>query len=232
MSLRLLASAFVAFAVAAPVSAAERNYTVTDFNRIRIDGPYSVQLTTGVSPFAKASGSQSALDAISIDVQGQTLIVRKNLSGWGGYPGEAPGPVQISIGTHDLFKIWLNGAGSLKVNAARGQSLDVSVAGSGSVSVDQLKVDTLNVVLVGTGSAVLGGTANALRAMVSGTSALGAHALTVKDATIGADGPAMVKLTATNTAKVDAQGTATVDLAGKPSCTVAASGSAVVTGCR
>ncbi len=90
---------------------------VTDFTRIRVDGPYSVKLTTGVPPSAKATGSSAALDAISVDVEGQTLVIRKNQSGWGGFPGDNPGPVTIAVGTHDLTAIWLNGSGGLKVDA-------------------------------------------------------------------------------------------------------------------
>ncbi len=232
MSARLLACALAALAFASPADAAQRNFTVTDFSRIRIDGPYSVQLKTGVSPFAKATGSGSAIDGISVQVEGQTLIVRKDPSAWGGYPGEAPGPIEISVGTHDLSNIWLNGSGSLKVNAAKGPSLGIGLAGSGTIAVDQIAVDTLEVSLVGTGSAVLGGTANEAHAAVSGTSALNAHSLTVKNATIGADGASVVKLTATNTAKVSTRGTTTIDLGGGPSCTVTAAGAAVVTGCR
>ena len=39
--------------------AAERTLSVTTFDRVRIDGPYKVKVTTGVSPFAKVSGSAS-----------------------------------------------------------------------------------------------------------------------------------------------------------------------------
>ena len=70
-------------------------------------------LTTGVAPFASASGSAAALDRVAIDVQGRTLVVHSNRSSWGGYPGEATGPVEISIGTHELSAAWLNGSGSL-----------------------------------------------------------------------------------------------------------------------
>ena len=44
-------------AIAAPAHAADRNFGVTSFTKIRISGPYRVSLATGVAPFAKASGS-------------------------------------------------------------------------------------------------------------------------------------------------------------------------------
>ena len=39
---------------------ATRNYSVTSFDRIRIDGPYKVALKTNVAPYARASGTQAS----------------------------------------------------------------------------------------------------------------------------------------------------------------------------
>jgi len=224
--------ALVAIGAADSASAATRNFGVSGFDRIRVDGPFSVRLATGVAPFAVASGSGSALDSLSLDVQGRTLIVRGNRSSWGGYPGEAKGPVEISIGTHELGAAWVNGSGSLAIDRLRGLSFDLSVVGSGSASVGLVSVDQLKVSIAGTGTARIAGSAPKLTANVRGISTLDASGLIARDATIGAQGPATVKATVTGTAKVDALGPALVDLAGKPACTVKAEGSATVTGCR
>jgi hypothetical protein len=226
------AFAFVAIAAAAPADAATRNFGVSGFDRIRVDGPYKVRLTTGVAPFAVATGGSGALDSVVIEVQGRTLVVRNNRSSWGGYPGEAKGPVEISIGTHELTAAWLNGSGSLAIDKARGLSFDLSVQGVGSASIGAVAVDQLKVSMSGTASATVAGTAPKLTAIVRGVSTLDALGLVSKDATIGAQGPATVKATVTNAAKVDAQGAATVELGGRPACTVKASGSASVSGCR
>lgn len=218
---------------AAPAGAATRNFGVSGFDRIRVDGPFKVRLATGVAPFAIATGgSAAALDSVSIDVQGRTLVVRNNCSSWGGYPGEAKGPVEISIGTHDLSAAWLNGSGSLSIDKARGLSFDLAVQGAGSASIDSVAVDQLKVSISGTASVSLAGTAPKLTAIVRGISTLDAAGLTAKDAILGAQGPATVRANVTNTAKVDAQGAATVELGGRPACTVKASGSASVNGCR
>jgi hypothetical protein len=224
--------AILAFA-AAPADAATRNFGVSGFDKIRVDGPFKVRLTTGVAPFATATGgSAAALDSVAIDVLGRTLVVRSNRSSWGGYPGEAKGPVEITIGTHELTAAWLNGSGSLAIDKARGLSFDLSVQGAGSASIGSVAVDQLKVSMAGTASASLAGAAPKLTAIVRGISTLDAAGLTAKDATIGAQGPATVRATVTNTAKVDAQGAATVELGGRPACTVKASGSASVSGCR
>ncbi|HUE79864.1 MAG TPA: DUF2807 domain-containing protein [Sphingomicrobium sp.] len=218
--------------VAAPADAATRNFGVSGFDRVRVDGPFQVRLVTGVAPFANASGSAAALDAVAIDMQGRTLVVRNSRSSWGGYPGEASGPVEIRIGTHELTAAWLNGAGSLAIDKVRGLSFDLSVQGAGSASIGAVAVDQLKIAISGTASASVAGAAPRLTAVVRGISTLDASGLTAKDAIIGAQGPATVKAAVTETAKVDALGAATVELQGRPACMVKSAGSATVTGCR
>lgn len=228
----LRAFAIAAVLLASPAAAAQRNFSVTDFNRVRVDGPYRVKLATGVAPFARATGAVPALDSLSVEVQGQTLVIRKNPSSWGGYPGQSAGPIEITVGTHDLTTIWLNGAGALAVDKAKAMTFDLTIQGSGSIAIGHLAADHLRAGLSGTGSVVIGGNSAEVTAIVHGTSSFDGSALTAKDATIGADGSSIVKLVATNSAKVDTEGTATVELGGEPSCTVRAAGSADVSGCR
>ena len=220
-------------AAPAPALTADRNFGVSGFDRVRVDGDYKVTLTVGVAPFARARGSSRALDPVDVVVEGRTLIVRSNRSAsWGGYPGEGTGPVEIMIGTHDLTAAFVNGAGSLDINQVRGLKFEASVQGAGSVSIAQVDVDQFSLGLAGAASARLAGNALKLTAMVRGSSALDGESLIVKDAVVGAQGPAIVKLTATATAKVDAIGVASITLGGKPSCIVSVKGSASVAGCR
>jgi len=65
--LRAAIALLFVLAVSAPSEAATRNFGVSGFDRVRVDGPYRVTLTTGVAPFATASGSATALDAVSIE---------------------------------------------------------------------------------------------------------------------------------------------------------------------
>lgn len=216
---------------AGPAAAADRNYSVTGFDRVRVDGPFRVTLTTGRSPFARASGSPAAIDSVSIAVQGRTLVVRANPSSWGGYPGEAQGPVIIEVGTHDLSAAWVNGSGALAIDRVKGLEFDLAIQGSGTAAIGEARVDVLKIGLSGAASATVAGEAPKMTAIVRGTSMLNASGLRVKDATIGAEGPSKVSATVGNSAKVDARGVAVVDVAGGPACTVNAQGSALVTGC-
>jgi hypothetical protein len=223
---------FALAAIAAPAGAETRNFGVSGFDKVRVDGPFKVRLTTGVAPFAQAIGSARAIDRVAMDVRGQTLIVHTNPSSWGGYSGDNIGTVEIAIGTHDLSAASLNGSGSLDINAVKGLAFDLVVQGSGGAAIAETDVDQLRVNVIGTASASLAGRAGKMTAIVRGISSLDAAGLTVKDATIGAEGAATVKAAITNAVTIDGTGTATITLTGDPSCTVRAHGSASVSGCK
>ena len=230
MRILVLAAAFVA--IAGPAGAATRNFGITGFEKVRIDGPFLVKLSTGVAPFARATGAPAALDRVAVEVRGNTLVVHNNLDSWGGYPGKNVGPVTIELGTHDLSAAWLNGSGTIAIDRVKGLIFDLSVQGSGAGQIGQVAVDQLNVSVVGTASARLAGAAAKMTAVIRGISTLDAAALSIKDATLGADGAATIAATVGDSVTVDATGPATVRLSGRPACILRVSGSASVTGCR
>lgn len=228
--LALLVLASLPAVAASPTT--ERNYIMSGFDRVRIDGPYQVTLRTNVAPYARATGTPVSLDSVSIKVEGRTLVIRSGSGGWGGYPGEGKGPVTIEVGTHDLNAAYINGSGALVVDRIKGLDFDMAIQGAGTIRVDQVDVDQLKVGIAGSGMARLAGRAAKLGTSVRGTSSLEADGLQVKDVVIAADGPSIVRAQATNSAKINASGLASVTLTGEPACTVKANGSANVVGCK
>jgi len=222
----------VALTLAAPATANTRNFGVTSFEKVRIDGPFRVTLTTGVAPFARANGSAAAIDKVSIEVRGNLLIVRKDTSSWGGYPGADSGPVDIELGTHDLTSAALTGSGSLAIDKVKGLSFDLAVQGSGLGEIGQVAVDQFTVTVAGSANARLAGDAGTTVSVVRGISNLDAARLHAKDATITAAGAATVDADVANSVKINATGPATIRLTGSPACTVRTNGSATVTGCN
>ena len=218
--------------IASSANAATRNFGITGFEKVRIEGPFKVRLMTGVAPFASASGSPAAIDRVAVEMRGNTLVVHGSSASWGGYPGRDPGPVEINLGTHDLSSAWLSGSGALAIDKVRGLTFDLSVQGSGAAAIGSASVDQLSVAVVGTGSATLAGEVGKMTALVRGISSLDASALSIKDATIGAEGSATVVARVTNSASVDGNGPITVRLSGSPACTLRVSGSASVSGCK
>ena len=232
MRFHLLLAAVAGLSAVSPASAATRSFTITGFERIRVDGPYQVTLTSNVAPFARATGSPAALDALTVKVEGRTLVIRTGASGWSSTPSRPSGPVEIAVGTHQIGSAHLNGSGSLDISEVRGLAFDFSLQGSGAVTIRKVAVDRLKAIASGTGKVELAGKAELASLYVRGSSSLDGTALTVKAATIGVDGSSSLKVNAVDTAKVEAQGPSIVQLSGRPACTVRTQGSAEVTGCR
>ncbi len=227
---RTLPLALLAFAAAAavPAGAAERTYSVTDFDRVQVDGSYRVTLTTGRSSSARAEGSAQALDHVSVDVQGGTLRVRRNRSAWGGYPGGGTGPVTIALTTRDLRNAAVVGSGSLDIDRAKGLRVDLAVSGSGRLTVGSVEADNLVVGLLGGGRITLAGRAKQLKATIQGSGDLAAADLRADDAQISSDTAGRIVVAAARTAKVISTGPGDVEILGSPSCTVEAKGSGEV----
>ncbi|HEX9965793.1 MAG TPA: head GIN domain-containing protein [Allosphingosinicella sp.] len=226
--IRTLPLALLALAAAAPAAAAERTYSVTDFDRVQVDGPYRVTLTTGRSSSARAEGSAEALEHIAVDVQGGTLRVRRNRSAWGAYPSAGLGPVTIILTSRDLRNASVVGSGSLEIDRARGLRVDLSVSGSGRLTVGSIEADNLMVGLLGGGRITLAGRAKQLKATVQGSGDLAASGLSADDAQIASDTAGDVVVGVARNAKVIATGPGNVEIVGSPTCNVQAKGSGQV----
>ena len=213
-------------ALAAPItaSAAERRYSVTDFDRIQVDGPWRVTLVTGKPPSAVATGSNQAIDRLSLQVEGRTLRIRRGTKG-----GFGPaGTVDIRVSTHGLRGATVIGPGVLSIDRAKGLRLDLGLSGSGALSVAAIEADTLVLDLLGSGQITAAGKAKTMRSTIQGTGGLAAEALTVDDVTLVADTAGRIALGVRRTAKINATGQGEVEIIGKPSCTIKAIGSALV----
>jgi hypothetical protein len=221
---RIMLAALLA-ASASAAGAAERRFTVTDFDKIEVSGPFQVTLVTGRPGSALASGSSDAIERVSIAVEGRTLRIRPNRSAWGGYPGEGAGPLKIELSTHALRSAFVNGAGSLSVDKARAMKFDAGVSGSGRLKIAQIESDNLTLGLLGSGKIVIGGKAKTLRASIQGSGDLDGSGLVADDAQISAETAGTVAVGVNRSVKVTASGTGDTTISGKPACTVKALGS-------
>lgn len=221
---RTLPLALLAFAAAASAGAAERNYSVTDFDRVQVDGPYQVTVTTGAASSARAEGSPEALERISVEVLGSTLRVRANKSGWGGYPGGRTGPVRIALTTRELRAASVVGSGSLDIDRTKGLRVDLSVNGGGQLAVAGVEADNLVVGLLGGGRITLAGRAKQLKATIQGSGDLAAAGLSADDAQINSDTAGSVTVAVARTVKLSATGPGDVEILGTPSCTLEGQG--------
>ena len=226
--IRTIAAMLSLVVFAVPAVAAERTYSVTDYDRIVVEGPYVVRLVTGQSSSASASGPRDAIDRLSVDVSGQTLRIRRNSSHWGGATGAQPGVVTVALSTRDLRSVRLIGPASFEVDGVSGQRVDLTVEGSGRLRATGIAADTLHFGLAGGGRLELAGRAEVLRADVQGTGDVDAAGLTADNATIITTTVGNVSLAVRNAVTVTANGIGTVTIAGRPACTVRGQGAGLV----
>ncbi len=210
----------LAVLIASPALAAERGLTLTDFDRVRVEGPYVVDVTSGKSASGKLIGTPQAFDRITVQVQDHTLVIRPNRSGWGGNPDTDGGPVRVKITVPVLRTAWVNGSGVVTIAGMRGATLDLVLQGSGSLSVSAIQADRLSVGLTGAGSATVSGKASQVTITTRGGGALDASALATQDIKVSSEGSGDVKATASRSAKVTSSGAGNIVVAGKPACIV------------
>ena len=217
--IRIMPLAAIAL-LAQPAAAAERRYTVTDFDRIQVEGPFQVTLTTGKAPSARADGEMLALERVSVEVQSRTLKIRPNRSAWGGYPGQQSGGVKLLVSTPGLRSATVTGAGTLSIDKVKAMMFDAALAGSGRLGIGSLEADALSLGLLGGGKLTLGGKAKTVRATISGSGDLDAAALQSEDAEVNADTSGTIALGVRRAAKITATGAGEVTIGGTPACTV------------
>jgi hypothetical protein len=217
-----------ALLLASPAQAADRRYAIADFDRVVVEGPYTVRLTVGAPSTAIASGSPQALDAVTVEVQGMTLRIRRNRNAWSASPGRTPEPAVITLTTRNLRAARVIGSGSLDLSGARGLRVDLSVDGSGRLGAAAVQADALSVGLRGSGSITLAGRAATFTADIQGSGSLAGTGLTAENATIAATSSGEIALTVRRSATVTANGLGSVVIAGEPACTLRGPGASEV----
>ena len=225
----LIASlALAALPTATPALAADRNYSVTDFDRIIVEGPYIVRITVGRATTARASGTSQALERLNMDVTGQTLRIRRDRTGERSGNSVQAGPVTIELTSRTLRSARLIGPGSLDVARAEGLRVELTVQGSGRLRATSVAADDLALGLLGSGRIEVAGTAETLRATVDGTGELDGSALRTESANIVTNTLGTVAFAVSREANISAMGLGDVVITGHPSCNVRGPGAGQV----
>lgn len=212
----------VLLALAAPAAAAERTLTITDFDGVRVEGPFVVSVTTGRGTSGRVSGDGRALDHVRVDVEGGTAIIRATED------ANDARPARVILITRTLSRAAIAGPGSLTIDRMTGNDARIILDGSGSISVGAIAADGLTAIVAGTGTLTLAGTARNGTLEARGSGTLAASRLTIADARITLDGSGTLTASATRAALVSVKGTGSATVYGRAACTVKREGSASV----
>ncbi len=224
----MILPALLIAAFASPALAAERSYSVSDFDQIRVIGPFAVGVTPARATTVKAKGAVQALENVSVEVQDRILTIQPQTASVSSASKASVAPVTIFITVPRLSTIRMLGSGVLTVAELRGAQGDVSATGSGVINVARVATDRLTIRQSGASQVSVAGKTLSLEASSKGTGGIDTSTLVVSDLKLNAASSGTVRMAASRTANVVSSGSGVIDIIGAPACSVQNTGSGEV----
>jgi hypothetical protein len=209
-------------ALAAPAHAADRSYVVTNFDRIRVDGPFAVKVEIGTGgAAASATGDDRALGNLDISVNGATLTVRKGSQGWDEQGRTSGPPPVITLRTPAVRgAIVVGGAHLALAGTLRAARLDLQVTGAGAIDASGIDADDVMVTVIGNGNVALAGRTARARLSTNGGGSIAATALDAGEIVVTLEGAGETRASARYFADLTNKGLGLIAVTGKPKCTI------------
>lgn len=200
-----------------------KTYLVSGFERVRVDGPYQVDIVRGPNS-ARAEGDPRALDQLDVHVDGATLVIGAGTRGWEVRAGEGLAAPHVTLSTPLLSAVTVNGGATVRVAGMRAPRASIAINGPGAVTVTGFDADDLNAAMIGAGTLTIAGTARRARVRSNGAGSFDGTGFTANDAVLISESSGTMRLGVRYTAQVMALGIGTVHLDGAPECTISGSG--------
>lgn len=223
-SLAVTVPALLLAACSGIAGAATQSWQVTDFARIRVEGPFDVRVHAGQPSGVRATGPQAAIDRLVVEQHGDTLVVHPGRSsGWDFHVSTEK--MIVDVGTRALSGAMLAGSGSLSVDRMGGDAVDLALSGSGDLTVAAMIAARARLSITGSGDLTVAGRSREATALVTGSGDLHGGKLATGDATATLTGSGDLELGATGTAAVKLAGSGDVTIVGPARCTISRTGS-------
>lgn len=201
----------------------ERVVLVTGFDRLRVDGPFAVEVVPG-SPGVTLSGDRAALDRVAVRVEANTLIINAGTQSWESRAGSVASQARVRVAVPALRIVQANGGARLRIAELGGDRLDLSLNGDGRIDVARVAAQDLSVTLAGAGTVALAGSALHSRVRLYGASSFDGAAFTTADAQIVAASSGAMVLNVRYNARISATSSGAVRVLGNPRCAVTGPG--------
>lgn len=204
----------------APAVAAEKSFGLTNFDTIVLNGDFIVEVVTKAPLRAVVTGSSDALDRVDMRSSGGILTISDRRFASDRQRGQGAGAVTIRINAARVRSANVSGAGSLSIDRLVAARVALGLRGPGSLSVGTITADRLTVGMTGNGKISLGGTAKSAEAQVAGAGVVDATKLSVTDLIVSGEGAADQSYQASRTAQITQRGIGRIIVTGKAKCTI------------
>lgn len=210
----------IAAALLAPASPpeAEKRLMLTGFDRVQVDGPFTVRIAAGTAIGGRVVGTPRALDAVDVRVEGQTLIVAPARDDRGRPHAASAEPLVVELTNDRLAAVSVRGPARVRVDRMAGAQLTLSLTGDGSIDVAVVDARRIDAMLIGSGRLMLGGKAGDAQFLVNGPGSVEAAGLTADALLVHSQGTGSARYRARYTAEINAQGSGIVTVDGSPRC--------------
>lgn len=214
----------------ASAPADERVFLIAGFDRLRVDGPYRVEVVPGTTARAVAIGEGRALRQLSVRNMGGVLVVSAGPEGWETRAGQALETPVIRIATPTLRAVTVNGGGQVRITGLKTQRAELGLNGSGIIQVDGIEAREVNATVIGGGTVTLAGKTASARIRSTGAGSVQASDLTADQAVIVAESAGETRLNVRYSVQVNAMGLGAVVIAGDAECRIRGTGPVVCAG--
>jgi len=174
----------------------QKSYDYTGFDRIHIEGVYSVDVRVGPEFSIETSGTVKRMDLAKVTKSGDVLILgmkdSKRGKKWNGHDNGINAVITLPA----LTEISLQGVGSVEARGIDAKTFDVSLEGVGSIE--------------------LSGDCERLKASVEGVGSLEADTLKCNDIDVSVEGMGSAEVYASHSVDANIKGMGSIDVDGDP----------------
>jgi hypothetical protein len=226
-----LAIVLVATAALPQAALAEkRKLMVGAFEDVTVYGDFQVEIVTGKSPFAYATGDRRILDLLRLDRNSEHLIIRIQQPPNDDNRRRITEPLIIYLGTPTIRNISISGNSRLHINGIKRDGINrIILDGGGSVDIDTIKTDQLEMSITGAGRITVGnGTVRESRLRVQGAGVYDGQKLLSRKFDLQQNGNATVNAMVEESAVISNLGAGNISITGNAECFIRKAGSAVI----
>lgn len=208
-----------------PRTTEERDVADVTAVQLQTHGTLTVERAEpGAQPSLTVTAGERMIDGLTSEVRDGVLVLgSEHRFAWG-----PTSPVQYRLVVDGLEGVAVDGSGSVSLDAASGDRLDVTIRGSGDVEVGEVDVDEVAVQVSGSGDVRLSGAARTGRVVIEGSGDVDARWLTVDEAAVVVRGSGDVGVDVSDTLDVRIDGSGGVTYTGDARVTQQVNGSGSV----
>ncbi len=217
---------------AAAGSIKAETFEVEEFSAIRYSLPFNVELVAADEPFVTLEGDQDTIDEIIVEVDGDTLKIRKE-NRWFDWSDEE---IHVTVGYTELEALYMNGSGDayaeeldtddlfIKISGSAGVEIDqlvsndltITISGSGNVNVNDLEADSMTTSISGSGDVEVSGSVITQTISIAGSGDHNARELRSQEADVDIKGSGDVEVWALASLNARVMGSGDIEYYGEP----------------